>query len=145
MFWGFFPSVWICSFLRQGFLTVMSNCKFLLLFWNVLRNWKKVLGQHALVVMSRMFSAQPGHPMLFPQKEAILFLLSIFLFAFYIVLSLIKVVSPLPHIGSLTLVLSPPVSFESLFWKLIFNMILICSATALINAIKMRAPSFKIP
>lgn len=29
-----------------------------------------MLGQHALVVMSRMFSAQPGHPMLFPQEAA---------------------------------------------------------------------------
>lgn len=64
-----------------------------------------------LMVMSRMFSAQHGHPMLFLQKEAIL-MLSVFLFAFYIVLNLIKVMSPLPQVGSLTLVVSPQVSFE---------------------------------
>lgn len=68
----------------------------------LLKCFEKVLGQHAVLVMSRMFSAQPGHPMLIPQKETI-FLLSIFLFAFYIVLNLMKVVSPLPQVGSLTL------------------------------------------
>lgn len=42
-------------------------------------------------------------------------MLSIFLFAFYIVLNLIRVMSPLPQVGSLTLVVSPQVSFERLF------------------------------